>query len=152
VKRILKAGLVYFALVFGAGFVLGFIRVTWVAPPLGTRTAELLEAPIMLAVCVLAARRVVRGFDDPPPDLSAGPGRGSARPGPAGLLAIGVLALAILLGFEFTLVLWLRGWTLAEYFESRDPLSGTVYAMMLGAFALMPLLVARRLGWGSNPG
>jgi hypothetical protein len=151
-KRILRAGILYFALVFGAGFVLGFIRVVWVAPPLGARAAELLEAPIMLAVCVLAARRVVRGFDEPPPGPGALPGRGSARPGPAGLLAIGVLALAILLGFEFALVLWLRGWTLAEYFESRDPVSGTVYEMMLGAFALMPLLVARWLGRGKNPG
>ena len=29
---ILKAGLVYFALVFGAGFVLGTIRTLWIVP------------------------------------------------------------------------------------------------------------------------
>ncbi len=85
----------------------------WVAPPLGTRTAELLEAPIMLA--------------------------------------IGVLALALMLTFEFTVVLWLRGWTLAEYYESRDPVSGTVYEIMLGVFAIMPLLAARWLKRGSDP-
>jgi len=44
----LKAGVLYFAVVFGAGFVLGPIRVMWVVPRLGTRTAEILEAPIML--------------------------------------------------------------------------------------------------------
>ena len=45
----------------------------------------------------------------------------------------------------FTLVLWLRGWTLAEYYESRDPVSGAVYVIMLGLFALMPLLGSRWL-------
>jgi hypothetical protein len=135
--RLLKAGVIYFALVFGAGFVLGFIRVAWVAPPLGTRTAELLEAPIMLAVIILAARRVVRRFVAPPPGL-------------VGLLAIGVLALALMLTLEFTLVLWLRGWTLADYYASRDPVSGTVYEIMLGIFAIMPLLAARWLKPGGR--
>jgi hypothetical protein len=46
---ILKAGLIYFAIVFGAGFVLGTIRTLWVVPRLGTRMAELMETPIMLA-------------------------------------------------------------------------------------------------------
>jgi hypothetical protein len=39
---IVKAGILYFALVFGAGFVLGPIRVFWVVPHLGERTAELM--------------------------------------------------------------------------------------------------------------
>jgi len=54
--NILKAGVVYFALVFGAGFVIGFIRTMWVAPRLGTRMAEWLEIPIMLVVTIVAAR------------------------------------------------------------------------------------------------
>jgi hypothetical protein len=45
--RIVKAGVLYFALVFGAGFVLGTIRTLWIVPVLGARTAELLETPIM---------------------------------------------------------------------------------------------------------
>ena len=40
---ILKAGVLYFALVFGAGFVLGPFRILWLVPHFGTRTAELLE-------------------------------------------------------------------------------------------------------------
>ena len=54
--QILKAGTFYFALVFGAGFLLGTIRVLWVAPRFGTRIAELMEAPIMLVVTILTAR------------------------------------------------------------------------------------------------
>jgi hypothetical protein len=75
-----KAGLLYVALVFGAGFVLGSIRILWVVPRLGTRIAKLMEMPIMF-----------------------------------------VLA-------------------------SRDSVSGTVYSVMLGVFAIMPLLVIRRSG------
>lgn len=51
--QILKAGLLYFALVFGAGFILGACRVRWVVPRFGTRTAERLETPIMLLVTVV---------------------------------------------------------------------------------------------------
>jgi hypothetical protein len=60
---ILKAGVLYFALVFGAGFVLGAIRTLWIAPRLGTRLAELMETPIMLVITILAARWTVRRLD-----------------------------------------------------------------------------------------
>jgi len=52
--QILRAGVLYFALVFGAGFALGTIRTLWTAPSFGTRTAELMEMPIMLAVSGLS--------------------------------------------------------------------------------------------------
>jgi hypothetical protein len=41
-------------------------------------------------------------------------------------------------------VLQVRGLTIREYIVSRDPVAGTVYIVMLGLFAIMPLLVARR--------
>ena len=34
--------------------------------------------------------------------------------------------------------------TIAEYPANWDPVSGTVYYVMLGVFALMPYLMARR--------
>lgn len=37
----IKAGLAYFALVFGTGFVLGAVRVTLLVPRFGERIAEL---------------------------------------------------------------------------------------------------------------
>ena len=46
--------MLYFALMFAAGFVLGTVRSRWIVPRLGVRTAELMEAPIMLVVSILA--------------------------------------------------------------------------------------------------
>jgi hypothetical protein len=41
VMQMVKASVLYFTLVFGAGFVLGTIRTLWVVPRVGARTAEL---------------------------------------------------------------------------------------------------------------
>ena len=128
--RLLKAGALYFGLVFGAGFVLGPIRILWAVPRFGERTAELIEAPIMLVVIVLAARWIGR--------------RVAGLPTPLRLLGVGFVALGLLLVVEFTVVLWLRGLTIGEYFAGRDPVAGTAYIMMLGVFAVMPLLMARK--------
>jgi hypothetical protein len=128
--QVLKAGVLYFALVFGAGFVLGTIRIMWAVPRFGERTAELMETPIMLGVTILAARWIVRWV--------------TLLSTPCSRLGMGCVALGLLLVAEFTLVLWLRGLSITEYLASRDPVSGTVYYVMLGVFAIMPLLVARR--------
>jgi hypothetical protein len=45
--RTLKAGVLYFALVFGAGFVLGTIRTLWVVPRLGARYGALVLYAVM---------------------------------------------------------------------------------------------------------
>ena len=128
--QLLKTGFLYFALVFAAGFVLGTVRVLWLVPRLGERTAELMETPIMLLVIIIAARWVVRRF----PALPALPKR----------LAMGVIGLVLLIAAEITFVLSLRGLSIAEYVAMRDPVSGSVYLAMLVVFAVMPLLVARR--------
>jgi len=126
--RILKAGVLYFGIVFGAGFVLGPIRILWVVPRFGPRMAELMEAPIMLAVTVIAARWIFRRLVLPPT--------------PSIRLGMGCIALGFMLIAEFTLVVWLRGLSISEYLASRDPVSGTVYYGMLVVFAIMPLVVA----------
>jgi hypothetical protein len=128
--KALRAGALYFALVFGAGFALGPIRVLWLVPRVGTRVAELIEAPIMIAVIVAAARFLVRRIDVPP--------RAASR------IGMGLVALGLLLTAEFALVLWLRGMSIADYLADRDPVSGTVYYLSLGLFALMPLFAGRR--------
>jgi hypothetical protein len=58
----IEAGVLYALLVFGAGFVLGTIRVLLVAPQLDENAAVLLETPIMLIaswyVCRWAVERL----------------------------------------------------------------------------------------------
>lgn len=127
---ILQAGSLYFAIVFGAGFVLGPIRLLWIVPRVGTRAAELIESPIMLLVIIVAARWVVRRL--------AVPSAFSIR------LGMGGLALGLMLAAEFGFVLQLRGLNIEAYLASRDPVAGTLYYAMLVLFALMPLFVVRR--------
>ena len=125
-----RSALLYFAFVFAAGFVLGAIRVPLLVPRLGERAAELIEAPIMLGVIWLSARAVVRRF---PADR------------PARLLGSGMLALALLLALELTVVLRLRGLTIDEYVSQRDSVAGGVYAALLVIFALMPWWIGRSI-------
>lgn len=127
--RIINAGLAYFALAFGAGFLLGMIRVPFLVPRLGERVAELIEMPIMFGVILLAARFIVRRFALP---ANAGP-----------RIAAGLIALVCLVAAEILLAVALQDRSLAEYVASRDPVSGTVYLLMLVVFALMPLMLSR---------
>jgi hypothetical protein len=124
-----KAGLAYFALVFGAGFVLGALRVTFLVPRLGERIAELCEMPLMFVVILVAAKFVIRHFALPP----SMPAR----------LGTGLLALILLLAAELVLAMVLQGRSLADYVASRDPVSGSVYLAMLVLFALMPAFVGK---------
>jgi len=127
----LKAGALYFALVFGAGFALGPVRILWVVPRFGARMAELIETPIMLVVIIASARWIVRRLGVPSTTSSR--------------LGMGCVALGLLLVAEFTLVLSLQGMSVSEYFASRDPVSGTVYYATLMVFAAMPLLAGARV-------
>jgi hypothetical protein len=123
-----KAATIYFAIVFGTGFLLGMIRVFFAVPRFGERVSELIETPLMLIAMVFAAMVV----------------KPSCVGQPLVALGIGVLALVLLVSAEVALVMRLRALSMPEYIESRDPVSGTVYLVMLVVFALMPFLVARR--------
>ena len=121
--QILKASLLYVALVFGVGFVLGTIRTLRVAPRVGMRIAELMETPIMLVVIIVAARWIVHRLAVPSV--------------PSSRLSMGFVALGLMLVAEFGLVLWLRGLSIREYLATPDPVSGTVvYYVMLAVFAV----------------
>lgn len=126
----IKAGLCYFALTFGAGFVLGPLRMLVLVPRVGARVAELAELPVMIVVTWLAARWTIRRFHLP----------SSTRL----RLVMGTLAFALLLAAEFSLVLPLRGLTLEQYFATRDPVSGTAYYATLVLLSLMPIIVERK--------
>lgn len=125
----LKAALAYFAYVFGAGFLLGSVRVPLLVPRFGERVAELVEMPIMFGVILYSARWIVRRFH--------------LAPAPSVRLRVGGIALGLLLLAELSLMSWLQGISLSQYLGQRDPVSGSVYAFLLLVFAAMPLLVRR---------
>ncbi len=125
--QVMEAGVLYFALVFGAGFVLGTIRTLWVVPHFGTRRAELMEMPIMLAATIVAARWTVQRLSVPM--------IWTAR------LEMGCMALVLMLIAEFGFVLWIRGLSIKKYFATRDRVSGAAYYLLLMVFAIMPRLV-----------
>jgi hypothetical protein len=124
-----RASLCYFGLVFGAGFVLGALRVTLLVPRLGIRAAELLEMPVMFVVILWSARFVLRHF---------GLGASASR-----ALGAGLLALALLVAAELTLAFVVSGLTPGQYITTRDPVSGSVYLALLMVFALAPWWLAR---------
>jgi hypothetical protein len=122
------AALQYFAVVFGAGFLMGVVRLQWLVPRLGTRTAELLELPLILAVSFVTARWLLR-----------------RRPGASTSFRLGMggIALLFMLTAEFGFVLALRGMSIADYLATRDAVSGTAYYLALLVFAALPLLTGR---------
>lgn len=127
--RILRAAVLYFLLVFGAGFVLGTGRVLFLVPLLGERAAELLEIPLMLGVIVFAARWIVRHSLEDRRLIST--------------LSVGFIAMGLVLIADLTVGMLLRGMSAAEVFLHRDPVTGAAYYASLVLFAAMPALLAR---------
>lgn len=137
---VLRGAVLYFLCVFGAGFVLGSIRVPLLVPRLGERAAELLELPLMLAVVVLVSRWRQRR---------------TATWRPARQLAAGALAWLFLMGAEFALAAALTGRSPREVVLAHDPVAGTAYYAATILFALGPWFWARRavrLGAGAGTG
>lgn len=118
--------MVYFAFVFGAGFLLGVIRVPLLVPRIGERWAELAEMPIMAGVIFFCAGYIMKRY----PKI-----RSSWRS-----LLVGLLALALMICVELGLAVILQDQALADYIASRDKISGSVYLALLVVFALMPRL------------
>lgn len=127
--RAMKAGVAYFFLVFAAGFAMGAIRVPFLVPRVGERTAELIEMPFMFIVIIFAARFITKRF--------ALPATAFVR------LSTGLLALSMLIAAELLLTVAIQDQSLGEFVASRDPVSGAVYLVMLGVYAAMPLIITR---------
>jgi hypothetical protein len=121
----MRAAAVYFALVFGAGFLLGPIRVLFLEPRVGVRAAELTELPLMIVAITFAARFILRRY-------------------PRNPIRTGLTALALLLGAEITVGMALRGLSLQQILFDRDPVSGPAYYASLAYFAVLPWYLSRR--------
>jgi hypothetical protein len=124
--KTIRAAVVYFAIVLGAGFVLGVFRVPLLVPRIGERWAELAEMPVMAGVIFFAAGYLLRRF----PEICS-PGRA---------LVTGFLALVFSVAAELGLAALLQDRTLLEFIGSRDKISGSVYVALLLVFAVMPRL------------
>jgi hypothetical protein len=126
VPKTIQASVAYFAIVLGAGFVLGVVRVPFIVPRIGERWAELAEMPLMATVIYWGAGYILRRF----PSIRA----------PAKALTTGLLALVLSVAAELALATVLQDKTLSEFISSRDKVSGSVYVVMLLVFAAMPRL------------
>lgn len=125
----LAAALAYFAVAFACGFVLGAVREIVVAPRLGAVAAVALEVPIMLAISWVAAGVLVRRF--------AVPARIPAR------LLMGGFAFVLLQLAEIALAAGF-GTPPGAYVAGFATAKGALGLAAQGAFALLPLAVARR--------
>ena len=128
--RLAAASVGYFALVFGAGFLFGPIRVFWLEPRVGKTFAVLCEAPPLVAVMVLTARWLPR-------KLAVSRDHGS-------LATIGLAALVLQQIADVSLGAAVRGLTLTEQLDNFATPQGGVYAVLLLLFAAMPLLMNSR--------
>ena len=129
--RVVKAGAVYFLLVFAAGAVLGPLRELWIIPHVGRVVGILLEAPLLLAAMIAAAHWTCRHL--------AVPVTIEAR------LGMGFVALTLLLLTELTTALLFGGMSFQEYVASFRTPFGAISLLLFLLFAAMPALVLRRL-------
>jgi hypothetical protein len=125
----LKAGVVYFLLIFAVGWILGPIRELWAVPHFGRMAAMLSEAFIMLVAMIVAARWVIRRFH-------------VSRTLPA-TISMGIVAIGLLFPAEIAGVVWVRGLSLREYLASFVTGPGVISLLMLLVFGAMPTLVTR---------
>ena len=127
--RALKAGVIYFLLVFVVGWILGPIRELWAGPRFGRMTAILLEGVIMLVAMAVSARWVIRRFH--------------VRPTFGSTISMGLVALGILVPAELAGVAWVRDLSLPGYLASFMTGPGLVSLFMFLLFAAMPTIVTR---------
>ena len=128
--RIALAAILYFLALFGAGFVLGPIRVLLLEPRWGAFVAVLCEAPLLLVAMFFAARSVPR--------------LAGLKPEPAALVVLGIVALALQQAADLIVGVELRGLAIAEQFARFLTPEGLVYGVLLVVFASMPLLANLR--------
>lgn len=129
--RVALASLLYFAIVFGGGFLFGAIRVFWLEPRLGKPVAVLCEAPFLPAVMILAARWV--------------PARTKLAGDYVSLATMGIGALVLQQLADFA-VGAMRGLPPSEQLRNFATPAGAFYAILLLLFVMMPWLVNRRQG------
>lgn len=128
-RQVLPGALIYLAVVFSTGALLGPLRVVWLEPRLGPALAILCEAPFLLLAMAAGASWVAKRF--------------SLRGQPRSLAAIGIIALVMQQCADLAVGVLLRTSTIGEQFAGFFTPRGLVYAALLIAFAAMPVLIDR---------
>jgi hypothetical protein len=129
-NRALTAATVYFLTLFALGFLLGSIRVLFVAPQIGVLGATLLEVPLMLAAASFLCRWAV--------------GRWRVSPALATRGAMLLWFLVLLMLFETLVGVALFGRTLGETWAGLATPAGLVGLTAQVIAALLPMLIGRR--------
>jgi hypothetical protein len=120
------AGLAYFGIAFAAGFGLGTLRVTILAPKIGETVAVFLELPIILAVSWAACRWLVACF--------------GVSKMLTDRLIMGGVAFAVLMVAEIGVSVLGFGRTLSAHLEHYRQMSALIGLAGQVAFALFPIL------------
>ncbi len=128
-KRALTAATIYFFGLFTLGFVLGTIRVLFVAPRIGVLGATLIEVPLMLIAAFFMCRWAVERWHVPPALATRG--------------AMALWFLVLLALFETLVGVALFGRTLAGTWAGLDTLVGLIGLTAQAIAALLPLVVGR---------
>jgi hypothetical protein len=124
-----KAGAEYFAAVFAAGFVMGTVRTMAIAPIIGELSAVAAEIPLMLLFSWVACKFVMGRYPQIKTARSA--------------LAVGAIALVLLLIAEATLSIGLTGLSLGQHAALYLELPTQIGLLGQILFALLPSLRAR---------
>jgi hypothetical protein len=130
--RALAAGLVYFTVVFAAGFMLGVVRALWVAPRIGETPAVLAELPLMLGLSWLVCRGLVLRF------------RVESEAMPR--IAMGVFGFLLMMAAELGVSVLALGRTVSEHFAAERSLAADLGLAAQVLFGLLPLIQMERPG------
>ena len=124
-NRSIRAGLVYFAIVFAAGFALGTLRVFVVAPAFGELAAVLVELPIILAASWFACEFVLH--------------RCAIGPDFEERAMMGLVAFGVLMAAEFVMANVGFDRSLGEHFARYAEPAAAIGLAGQMAFGAMPL-------------
>lgn len=122
----LRAGMIYFAVAFAAGFALGTIRVLAIVPQVGETIAVLMELPVMLALSWLVCAWLLRRLAVP------------ARPRER--IAMGGSAFLLLMAGELGVSVFALGRTVVQHLQTFQTASALLGLAAQIIFATLPLV------------